>query len=124
MNQICSDEVFNKLYALAKEAQAQTAAPKMTQALAMQLHGGAAFCILAQFDQMEALVAQRLEDEQQTVVTHMLCMWENGQLDVPSMKLRTMLLERAEENGKTMLLLSGEDGMVERCLASTMPGKT
>ena len=53
-------------------------------------------------------------------ITAVLCIWKNGQIDVPSMRVRRGLLEADARNADALVYLQGEDGSVTRSLAKTV----
>lgn len=53
-------------------------------------------------------------------ITAVLCIWKNGQIDVPSMRVRRGLLEADARNADALVYLQGEDGIVTRSLAKTV----
>lgn len=49
-----------------------------------------------------------------------LCMWHNGQIDVPSHHFRRRLLELSPQNAQTCIPLQGEGSVSMKTVASTM----
>ena len=60
-----------------------------------------------------------LQDD--TPVTHLVCMWYDGALDLPSMHFRRGLLEINGNNGRAGILLQGEYRYLVKQLADTLP---
>lgn len=52
----------------------------------------------------------------------LICLWKNGEADLPSMALRRGLVALDSANADTLILLRGEHGENARTLSSTMPG--
>ena len=56
-----------------------------------------------------------------TVVTHLVCLWAEGCVDVPSMHFREGLLALSPENANTLLLLRDDEHIADWPLRRTMP---
>ncbi len=67
------------------------------------------------------LFLESLAENGNSPVTHLVCLWKVGDVDLPSMALRKRLLEQNPESGNARILLFGESGYMQRSLASTMP---
>ena len=57
---------------------------------------------------------------QQGTISALLCVWRNGQIDVPSMRVRQGLLRADAQNADALVYLQGENGIVTRLLAKTV----
>ena len=56
-------------------------------------------------------------------VTHLVCLWQNGWPDLPSMHLRKGLLEINGNNRCAGILLQGENRYLVKQLSDTLPKK-
>ena len=72
----------------------------------------------------EDLFLRSLKAQGVTAVTHLVAVWCDGGLDVPSMHFRQGLLELSPENAETLLLLQGEGHYAVWPLQRTMPRET
>lgn len=64
---------------------------------------------------------QKLQDQHDTDIRQMVCMWPEGSLDVPSYDFRQMICHLHENNQNAELLLQGQDGYLRKTIAQTMP---
>lgn len=71
----------------------------------------------------ESKFINTLENAGDTEVLRILCRWHNGCLDLPSFAFRSMLIAANPLNQNTKLLLQCADGMCEKTISVTMPGK-
>lgn len=54
-------------------------------------------------------------------IEYVVCVWNDGSLDIPSMNFRQLLLQASEKNNHAILVMLGENGIIGRELASCMP---
>ena len=52
-----------------------------------------------------------LEQSNDNVISHLLCSWQNGDLDLPSHRVRTQLCRINEANRKAAILVPTQDGI-------------
>jgi hypothetical protein len=71
----------------------------------------------------EALFLHSMQMQGQTQVTHLVCRWFDGSIDLPSIHFREKLLEINGNNMDTWILLQGESGYVAKQLQITLPPK-
>lgn len=69
----------------------------------------------------EEAFLELLQEKDDTQILGLICMWNNFQIDVPSMRFRKRLLEICSRNDETQILLQGEYVLAVRTLRSTMP---
>ena len=69
----------------------------------------------------EALFLHSMQMQGQTQVTHLVCRWFDGSIDLPSIHFREKLLEINGNNADTWILLQGESGYIARQLRITLP---
>ena len=69
--------------------------------------------------EIETFLSLLLENGNRAL-THLVCLWKRGDVDLPSFALRKSLIEQNPENGKASILLVGENGYTQRTLKSTM----
>ncbi len=105
-------ELFEQMMAAAQAA--QNAAPDAAQILAVQTEGGriSAFPNDLSAAREEAFLAAPAEP-----LAALLCIWKNGQLDVPSFRVRKGLLQAEPGNADAVLFLQGETGVCARTLS-------
>ena len=66
---------------------------------------------------------KELQDQHDTDIRQMVCMWLNGGLDVPSYDFRQMVCDLREDNQNAEMLLQGAEGYLKKTIAQTMPPK-
>ena len=69
----------------------------------------------------EDLFLHSLQMQGDPQVTHLVCQWFDGSIDITSMHFREGLLSLSPENANTLLLLQGEGHYVVWPLQRTMP---
>ena len=115
--------IQDELLCLAKQVLADHAAQKMSQAIVLRSKSGKLYACFAALEELAAVEEQlvsQLMGESDTAISHMAVMWENGQVDVPSHRLRNRLVMLDAENRDTLILLRGEDGCTLRTLSTTL----
>ncbi|HIT34305.1 MAG TPA: hypothetical protein IAC31_06755 [Candidatus Faecousia intestinigallinarum] len=107
-------EQWRTLMEAAKELLAQVSSAR--QAVAV-LTGNNRYCQASgnPMEDWEAGLAETLAMEQDARVRYLVCMWEDGTLDVPSARLRALLMASAE-NQETQVLLQGAQGYTVKTL--------
>ena len=58
----------------------------------------------------EKALLERLSEAKDTVVTRVLCMWQDGGIDLPSMKFRKLLCELDPKNSESGIFVITADG--------------
>ena len=68
----------------------------------------------------EEAFLKRLKDACDTEVWYLLCMWEDGNIDLPSIDFRKMLCEASAKNTETQIFVMTQNGTALKKLGSTM----
>ena len=68
----------------------------------------------------EEALLKRLKDACDTEVCYLLCMWEDGNIDLPSIGFRKMLCEASAKNTETQIFVMTQNGAALKKLGSTM----
>ena len=68
----------------------------------------------------ETALMEMLSLQGDTEIRYVLCMWEDGGIDVPSMAFRQMLLTLDPKNAESVLLLMTDNGVQGVQLSKTM----
>ena len=68
----------------------------------------------------EEAFLKRLKDACDTEVCCLLCMWEDGNIDLPSIDFRKMLCEASAKNTETQIFVMTQNGTALKKLGSTM----
>ena len=115
--------IQDELLCLAKQVLADHAASKMSQTVVLRSKSGklyACFAALEELPAVEEQLVSQLMGESDTAISHMAVMWENGQIDLPSHRLRNRLVMLDAENRNALLLLQGENSYAFRTLSTTL----
>ena len=116
--------LFEKMTAIARAA-LQGKNGNNTQALVLYTDKGAYYCSVIQ----DALSADRTDENEllnqliandDTCVQHVLCMWQNGDVDLPSYRFRKMLLEANADTANAGIFVFTENGYAAVKLERTM----
>ena len=96
------------------------------QTIALRTAGGRALVmenrgILSGSQADEDALLHLLALQPDTAVTHLVCRWNDGCVDLPSLRFRRELLALSPQNHDTLILLQGEHGYVARPLHITVP---
>jgi hypothetical protein len=86
------------------------------QVLAVQTQSGA---VSAFENDLSADAEARFLSAQKEPLSALLCLWANGQPDVPSIRVREGLLRADPKNAEAIVYLQGENGIGKRRLAQT-----
>ena len=106
---------FDQLMAAAQEA--LRGAPDAAQVLAIQSQDGR---ISVFPNDLSAEKEEGLLSAQAGPIAALLCVWANGQLDVPSFRVRKGLLQADPGNEKALVFLQGEAGVCPKPLSQTL----
>ena len=106
-------ERFEKLMAAARAALAE--APEAEQALAVETASGKRAVFAGAVPAGEELISGGLTEP----LAAMVCLWKNGQLDLPAFRVRKALLAAAPENASAAVYLQGAEGIGSRPLDRT-----
>ena len=68
----------------------------------------------------EEALLKRLKDADDTEVRYLLCMWADGNIDLPSFDFRKMLCEVSEKNIDTQIFVMTQNGVALKKLEATM----
>ena len=107
------ETIGQELLCLAKQKIAEYAAAKMSQAIVLRGESGKVHSFFAPLEDLPAAedaICRQLSDASDTGITHMAVLWENGQLDLPSHRLRSRLVILDAKNRDALILLQGEKG--------------
>lgn len=103
--------LFSTLYKIASTTLQTAEAGENTQVIVLRTQAGKLYhaliadaCTIERADE-RALIA-RLEADGETCVTDLLCVWQNGTVDLPSYAFRTMLLEANPDNQSTEIFVN------------------
>lgn len=113
MGQNTHEAIAQALLDLAKQKLAEQQAEKMSQAIVLRSENGKLYSFFAQLEDLPAAedaICRKLSDASGTAITHMAALWENGQVDIPSHRLRSHLVALDEKNRDALILLQGENG--------------
>lgn len=66
---------------------------------------------------------QMLCEKDDKAVRYLVCMWRNGEIDVPSMYFRRRLIEICPQNTNALVLLQGMNAFTVREIRQLMPGE-
>ena len=117
---------FESMAATAARYLMQAPMGRNTQALVLLSAQGKLYaaCIAdactAQHCEERALLEQMALAED-THVTHLFCMWQTGEVDLPSLAVRRMVMEMNAQNRDTELLVRTQNGYTSVRLLRTMP---
>lgn len=119
-----TESVFDALLSAAGNALKELS-PEAGGSYAIALKtGGGKICSAASTDrQTDERIMQALIGAGETRVTHLVAVWKEGCLDIPSYALREKLLGLNKENENALLALQGEGCFVVRTVGSTVPAK-
>ena len=107
------ETIGQELLCLAKQKIAEYEAAKMSQAIVLRSESGKVHSFFAPLEDLPAAedaICRQLSDASDTGITHMAVLWENGQLDLPSHRLRSRLVILDAKNRDALILLQGEKG--------------
>lgn len=72
--------------------------------------------VLDQKYEEEKDFVQKLVEEDDTVIEYIVCMWNDSNLDFPSMNFRKLLLEVNEENKHAKMYLGNGVREIQQCM--------
>lgn len=107
--------VLDKMLVLAKNALKGVEKQQYTQAVVFVTSKGNEYCSVivnaiseTKADEKELL--GKLHSAEDTEVHYILCMWHNGDIDIPSYELRKMLIQLNHENNNARSFVRSKDG--------------
>ena len=110
-------DVFEKMRASALELLSDKEKSKNAQAIVALTESGNEHCIfvpnaMAEEKTVEKALIEKLIAESDTVITHLLCLWHDGEcsIDIASFDFRTMLINMNEANLNTKIFVLTKDG--------------
>ena len=116
------EKIFDKLSANAKAALDGANKGEFTQAIALLTESGEVYCRLIQ----NVLDAEHI-DEKKLIekldgakVSHILCMWQDGAIDIPSRDFRKLLLQSNSDNAESGIFVRSAQGYSVIKLGNTM----
>lgn len=71
-------------------------------------------------DDFDGLICEKLKHDKKTKIAKMLTMWQNGCIDLSSIKFRNALVLMDEYNKNTDIILQGSKGYLIKKLAVTI----
>ena len=72
-------------------------------------------------ERTESEFCEMLKSQGDTHILHLLCMWQNGTVDLPSWHLRQLLTQLNPENQNTLVLLNTQEGLREKPFHALLP---
>lgn len=75
----------------------------------------------ADMERTEADFCEMLKNRQDTQIIRLLCMWQNGAVDLPSWHLRQLLTQLNPDNQNALVLLNSQDGLCEKPFHTLLP---
>ena len=116
------EKIFDKLSAGAKAALDGANKGEFTQAVALLNEGGKVYCRLIQ----NALDAEHIDEKELIAkldgakISRILCMWQDGAIDIPSHDLRKLLLLSNSDNADAGIFVRTAQGYSVIKLENTM----
>ena len=121
-------EEFGELYDAALRLVPKSETPEMTQAVVARASSAKLYCRTisyavdqSEWEQAEAAFVSLLAGENDTEITHMVCLWDSGAVDVPSEHLRSLLTDANPLNGETLVLVRTANGCGARPIRTMVP---
>ncbi len=78
------------------------------------------FCLLPDEYVTCEKIIKKLKKTRNLQIESMICMWNDGTADLPSMAFRKQLCELHASNKETLMLLQGEDGYITKTICQTL----
>ena len=110
-------DVFEKMRASASEVLKDKKTDRYAQVIVVLTERGNEHCIfvpnaLTEEKADEKSLIEKLITESDTVITHLLCLWHDGEnsIDLPSFDFRDMLVDMNETNLNTKIFVLTKDG--------------
>ena len=69
----------------------------------------------------EETFVKTLIEREDTEIRYAVCLWNDFQLDVPSLHFRKLLLKINPANAETLFLLNGGEGLTAKALKAMLP---
>lgn len=117
------ESVAQELLCLARQVLSDHATSKTSQAIVLRSKSSKVYSYFAIWEELPAVeeqICSQLTKESDPAIIHMAVMWENGQIDLPSHRLRSRLIALDTRNRDTLILLRGEGGCTFRTLSTTL----
>ena len=116
--------IFEEMTEIARKA-LQGKDGKQTQAIVLYTDRGVDYCsvikdVLSTERTDETALLNQLTANDDTLVKNILCMWQNGTVDLPSYAFRKRLLETNAENSDAGIFVRTENGYAAVELKCTM----
>lgn len=119
-----SELMLNHLMNVTKEALASTSETHdMLQVTALHTTGEKIYTGISYGPQSGEQLIEKLKEQGDTQVTHLVAMWQQGGIDIPSFDFRQALIDLNEKNEFALLVMQGHDCLRTRTIGSTMPKK-
>lgn len=110
-------DVFEKMRASALEVLKDKKTDRYAQVIVALTENGNEHCIfvpnaMAEEKTVEKALIEKLIAESDTVITHLLCLWHDGEynMDIPSFDFRILLLDMNETNLNTKIFVNAANG--------------
>ena len=118
-------DVFEQMKNTALELLCGTEKKEYTQAIVLLSSAGREYGAIIENalsgdKKEEKSLTERLLSANDTKLSHILCVWQDGEIDVPSFALRQMLLDIDPSNKDCGLFVITADGCSVMSLANTM----
>lgn len=120
-HQILNREAIENLLSLARAEIAQWNGRPLEQVLVVQTGSGKIHrfsTTMEDYVQMEQAVLRQLADD--PLISCMVAMWKNGDIDLPSMSLREKLVELEPGNADAVMPVLGDEGLSLMTLGRTL----
>lgn len=119
------EKLFNKMSAIAKESLEEAKKQQYTQSIVLLTSCGGEYCsvitnALSAEKTDEADLIERLIAANDTCVSSILCMWGDGNIDIPSFAFRKILCELNPDNLNAGILVNTFNGYSAIKLGNTM----
>ena len=112
---------FDKMAQTAKIALAEVEGQEYTQAIVLLTSKGNEYCsVIENALSAEMTEEMRLIGELDSSVSHILCMWHSGAIDLPSYRFRKMLSESNPDNRNADIFVLTNNGYSQRKLSASM----
>ena len=115
--------VFNKMKALASEILQGAEKGQQTRAMVLLSATGAEYCAViknvpSEYETDEKKLLENLKGD--TEITYLLCMWQNGCIDLPPFAFRKLLCELNSKNLDCGIFVMTDSGYSIRKLSNSM----
>jgi len=119
------EKLFNKMSAIAKESLEEAKKQQYTQSIVLLTSCGGEYCsvitnALSAEKTDESALIERLIAANDTCMSLILCMWGDGNIDIPSFAFRKMLCKLNPDNLNAGILVNTFNGYSAIKLGNTM----